>query len=61
MNAQDALDKIKELISGGNLDDAKQFFEDHKDDLGDYADQAKGLLGGGADGIMDSVKNLFGK
>lgn len=55
------MDKIKGLISEGNLDQAKSFFEDHKGDLGDYYDKAKDLLGGGAGDMIDKIKGLFGK
>lgn len=59
MNASELFDKVKDLVSGGNMDEAKSFIEDHKDDLGDYLDQAKGLLDGGS--ILDKAKDLFNK
>ncbi|KRM78673.1 hypothetical protein FC84_GL000408 [Lapidilactobacillus dextrinicus DSM 20335] len=57
MNASELFDKVKGLVSGGNLDDAKSFIEDHKDELGDYLEQAKGLLDGGD--LLDKAKDLF--
>ncbi|HJE15940.1 MAG TPA: hypothetical protein K8W17_07670 [Lapidilactobacillus dextrinicus] len=57
MNASELFDKVKDLVSGGNLDDAKSFIEDHKDELGDYLEQAKGLLDGG--NLLDKAKDLF--
>lgn len=57
MNASELFDKVKDLVSGGNLDDAKSFIEDHKDELGDYLEQAKGLLDGGD--LLDKAKDLF--
>lgn len=57
MNTSELFDKVKDLVSGGNLDDAKSFIEDHKDELGDYLEQAKGLLDGG--NLLDKAKDLF--
>lgn len=57
MNASELFDKVKDLVSGGNLDDAKSFIEDHKDEFGDYLEQAKGLLDGG--NLLDKAKDLF--
>ena len=57
MNASELFDKVKDLVSGGNLGDAKSFIEDHKDELGDYLEQAKGLLDGG--NLLDKAKDLF--
>ncbi|WP_270330396.1 hypothetical protein [Lapidilactobacillus dextrinicus] len=57
MNASELFDKVKDLVSGDNLDDAKSFIEDHKDELGDYLEQAKGLLDGG--NLLDKAKDLF--
>jgi hypothetical protein len=59
MNKDEIMDKIKDLMSSGNLDDAKSFIEDHKDDLGDYYDQAKELIGNNAGGIIDKIKGMF--
>ncbi|MFC3928142.1 hypothetical protein ACVR05_06195 [Streptococcus caprae] len=63
MNTNELFDKVKELISGGDLDKAKAFLEENKDNLGEYFEQAKSLLDGanGVDGILDKVKGLFGK
>lgn len=57
MDKDAVMDKIKDLVSGGNVDDAKSFLEDHKDDLGDYYDKAKDLLDGGD--LGDKLKSLF--
>ncbi|MFV0560809.1 MAG: hypothetical protein ACK5NA_08845 [Enterococcus sp.] len=60
MNKDELLEKAKELISSGNVDEAKQFVEDHRDELGDYASQAQDLLKNlDTDGLMDKVKGLF--
>jgi hypothetical protein len=59
MNKDDIMNKIKDLMSSGNLDDAKSFIEEHKDDLGDYYDKAKDLIGNDASGIVDKIKGLF--
>ncbi|OZV88239.1 hypothetical protein CFK61_09730, partial [Streptococcus agalactiae] len=42
---------------------AKDFIDDHKDDLGNYFEEAKQLLEGseGFNGVLDKVKGLFGK
>lgn len=63
MNQNELLDKAKELIAKGNLDEAKKFIEDNKEHLGEYVDKAKGLLekAGGVDKVLDKVKGLFGK
>lgn len=63
MNKEELFDKVKGMIGDGKLDEAKGFLEEHKDDLGEYFEKAKDLLGNldSADGIMDKVKGLFGK
>ncbi|ASZ07750.1 MULTISPECIES: hypothetical protein [Enterococcus] len=60
MNKDELIAKVKEMINEGNLDEAKQFVEDHKDELGSYVEQAKHLLKDiDVDGITDKIKNLF--
>ncbi|MGT2867166.1 hypothetical protein [Streptococcus fryi] len=63
MNPNELLDKAKELIAKGDLNEAKKFIEDNKDNLGEYVEKAKGLLdsAGGVDKVLDKVKGLFGK
>ncbi|MDA3965605.1 hypothetical protein [Enterococcus thailandicus] len=60
MNKDELIAKVKEMINEGNLDEAKQFVEDHKDELGSYVEQAKHLLKDiDVDGITDKIKSLF--
>ena len=60
MNKDELIAKVKEMVNEGNLDEAKQFVEDHKDELGSYVEQAKHLLKDiDVDGITDKIKNLF--
>ncbi|MBU5363796.1 hypothetical protein P7H74_09890 [Enterococcus devriesei] len=60
MNKDELVKKIKELLNEGNIEKAKAFIEDHKDELGDYYDKAKVLLKSGKfDGLMDQFKKFF--
>lgn len=60
MNKDELIAKVKELVNEGNLDEAKQFVEEHKEELGSYVEQAKHLLKDiDLDGITDKIKNLF--
>ncbi|MBO0482473.1 hypothetical protein [Candidatus Enterococcus courvalinii] len=60
MNKDELITKVKEMVNEGNLDEAKQFVEDHKDELGSYVEQAKHLLKDiDVDGITDKIKSLF--
>ncbi|MBO0431382.1 hypothetical protein [Enterococcus sp. DIV0660C] len=60
MNKDELIAKVKEMVNEGNLDEAKQFIEDHKDELGNYVEQAKNLLKDiDVDGITDKIKSLF--
>ena len=44
MNTDELIKKAKDLMNEGNIEKAKEFIEDHKDELGDYYDKAKVLL-----------------
>ncbi|MGG5371205.1 hypothetical protein [Enterococcus sp. AZ196] len=60
MTKEDLIKKAKELLNEGNIDKAKEFIEDHKEDLGDYYDKAKGLLKSEKiDGLIDHLKKFF--
>lgn len=63
MNPQELFDQVKDLIANKDFAGAKDFIEEHKDDLGNYFEQAKSLIEGseGVGDIMDKVKGLFGK
>lgn len=63
MNPQDLLNQVKEMIEKKDFSAAMDFVNEHKDNLGEYFEQAKGLIDGakGADGILGAVKGLFGK
>lgn len=63
MNPQELFDQVKDLIANKVFAGAKYFIEEHKEDLGNYFEQAKSLIEGseGVGGIMDKVKGLFGK
>ncbi|MGT2681839.1 hypothetical protein [Streptococcus porci] len=62
MNPQDLFNQVKEMIEKKDFSAAMNFVNEHKDNLGEYFDQAKQLIDGaqGADGILDKVKGLFG-
>ena len=61
MNPTELLNQVKELIEKKDFSAAQKFIEDNKDQLGEYFDQAKGLLdgAGGLDGVINKVKGLF--
>lgn len=63
MNPTELFDKVKDLIANKDIDGAKAFIEEHKDDLGEYLSNAKALLEGNeaVSGVLDKVKGLFGK
>ena len=50
------------MIEKKDFSAAKTFMEENKDQLGDYFNQAKGLLdgAGGLDGVLNKVKDFFG-
>ncbi|MDT2596689.1 hypothetical protein P7D52_07400 [Enterococcus dongliensis] len=58
MNREELIKKAKELLNDGQLEKAKIFIEEHKDELGDYYDKAKTFLN--ADKI-DELKDQFKK
>lgn len=72
MKPEELMDKAKELLNDGKLEDAKAFVEEHKDQIGDKIHDLTDMFGGNldsitdklgdnADGILDKVKGLFGK
>lgn len=63
MNPQELFEQVKEMIANKDISAAKDFVEEHKDDLGNYLEEAKGLVEGGEglNGVLDKVKGLFGK
>ena len=61
MNPTELFNQVKEMIGKQDFSAAQKFIEDNKDQLGEYFDQAKGLLdgAGGLDGVINKVKGLF--
>ena len=61
MNPLDLFNQVKEMIEKKDFDAAKKFFDDNKDNLGDYLEQAKGLVAGNdlVSGAVDKIKGLF--
>ena len=61
MNPLDLFNQVKEMIEKKDFDAAKKFVDDNKDNLGDYLEQAKGLVSGNAmvSGALDKIKGLF--
>ena len=61
MNPMDLFNKVKEMIEKKDFDAAKKFVEDNKDNLGEYLEQAKGLVSGNemVSGALDKIKGLF--
>lgn len=72
MKPEELVEKAKDLLKDGKLDDAKAFIEENKDQIGDKIhdltdmfgdnfDKVTDLLGDNAEGILDKIKGLFGK
>ena len=61
MNKYEIVEKVKSLLSEGNLDKAKDFIEEHKEDLGENFDKLKGMIGDNAEGVIGKIKGLFDK
>ncbi|WP_449159440.1 hypothetical protein [Streptococcus sp.] len=61
MNPLDLFNQVKEMIEKKDFDAAKKFIDDNKDNLGDYLEQAKGLVAGNdlVSGAVDKIKGLF--
>ena len=61
MNPLDLFNRVKEMIEKKDFDAAKKFVDDNKDNLGDYLEQAKGLVSGNemVSGALDKIKGLF--
>ena len=61
MNPMDLFNQVKEMIEKNDFDAAKKFVDDNKDNLGDYLEQAKGLVSGNemVSGALDKIKGLF--
>ena len=58
MNPLDLFNQVKEMIEKKDFDAAKKFVDDNKDNLGDYLEQAKGLVSGNemVSGALDKIK-----
>ena len=61
MDPMDLFNQVKEMIEKKDFDAAKKFVDDNKDNLGDYLEQAKGLVSGNemVSGALDKIKGLF--
>ena len=61
MNPLDLFNQVKEMIEKKDFDAAKKFVDDNKDNLGDYLEQAKGLVSRNemVSGALDKIKGLF--
>ena len=61
MNPLDLFNQVKEMIEKKDFDAAKKFVDDNRDNLGDYLEQAKGLVSGNemVSGALDKIKGLF--
>ena len=61
MNPMDLFNQVKEMIEKKDFDAAKKFVDDNKDNLGEYLEQAKGLVSGNkmVSGVLDKIKGLF--
>jgi len=60
MTNDQLIKKIKELLNEGNVEKAKLFIEEHKDELGEYYDKAKILLNSEKfDGLKEQFKKFF--
>lgn len=62
MDQKELMEKVKELLKNGKVDEAKQFVADHKEELGGYFDKAKEAVKNvDLNGITDKFKNFFNK
>lgn len=63
MNPVDVFTEVKELIEKKDIQGAQHFIEEHKNELGNYLEQAKYLLEGNevVGNLLDKVSGLFGK
>lgn len=61
MNPMDLFNQVKEMIEKKDFDAAKKFVDDNKDNLGEYFEQAKGLVSGNkmVSGALNKIKGLF--
>ena len=61
MNPMDLFNQVKEMIEKKDFDAAKKFVDDNEDNLGDYLEQAKGLVSGNemVSSALDKIKGLF--
>lgn len=61
MNPLDLFNQVKEMIEKKDFDATKKFVDDNKDNLGDYLEQAKGIVSGNemVSGALDKIKGLF--
>ena len=61
MNPLDLFNQVKEMIEKKDFDAAKKFVDDNKDNIGDYLEQAKGIVSGNemVSGALDKIKGLF--
>ena len=61
MNPLDLFNQVKEMIEKKDFDAAKKFVDDNKDNLGDYLEQAKGIVSGNemVSGALHKIKGLF--
>lgn len=62
MNTDEIVQKVKELIGEGNFEKAKQFLEEHKDEIGEQYEKIKGMIPDvDTGGFTDKVKGFFKK
>lgn len=62
MNTDEIVQKVKELIGEGNFEKAKQFLEEHKDEIGEQYEKIKGMIPDvDTGGFADKVKGFFKK
>ena len=63
MDPMQVFTQVKEFIEKKDIEGAKKFVEENKDQLGDYLEQAQALLQGNevANNALNAVKGLFGK
>ncbi|WP_339101857.1 hypothetical protein [Candidatus Enterococcus clewellii] len=62
MNKDELIKQAKELISKGNVEKAKSFLDEHKDEIGEHYDKLKKSLPDlNMDDIANQVKGFFKK
>lgn len=53
------LEKVKDLVGQGHVEQARQFIEEHKEELGEHYEKAKLFLNEKNTSAVDKIKDFF--